>query len=124
MEFGIFPLKRSSRRYDSDEFLPIDDRHCLSENRTGKISDAYTTYKNGSLVTIKVKFSDNLLNAKEANNLPKGLPVGFIDDENLKNLQARSAILPDYHASSTRIFHLSTPIFRQIGSWLNLSPSS
>ena len=24
------------------------------------------------------------------------MPVGFIDDENLKNLQARSAILPDY----------------------------
>jgi len=61
-----------------------------------KSADAYTTYKNGSLVTIKVKFSDNLLNAKEADSLPKGLPVGFIDDENLKNLQARSAILPDY----------------------------
>lgn len=59
-------------------------------------ADAYTTYKNGSLVTIKVKFSDNILNAKETANLPTGLPVGFIDDESFKNIQARSSILPDY----------------------------
>ena len=61
-----------------------------------EVADAYPVYKNGALVTLKLKFSDNLINAEEVNDLPSGLPVGFIDEDDLKNIQSRKNMIPDY----------------------------
>ena len=59
-------------------------------------ADAYPVYKNGSLVTLRLKFADNLFNSEDVDSLPLGLPIGFLPEEDLRNVISRREIMPDF----------------------------
>lgn len=59
-------------------------------------NDPFPAYKNGSLVSLRLQFRDNLISATDVKNIPDSLPTGFFDDETFKNVQSRQSLFPDY----------------------------